>query len=320
MKDEQVLNYLRERPEKFLSGEELSLRLKVSRTAVWKEMQHLRQLGYVIEAHPHQGYRLAGIPDKLYADEIARGLKNRILGKRIYSYETLDSTNDTLFRLGEQDLPEGTCVFAELQKKGKGRLGRSWESPKGKNLLFSVLLRPRLTPMEVAKITLTAAVSVVKAVRRTLGVALEIKWPNDLVYRHKKIGGILTEMSAEADRVNFIVLGIGLNVNALARELPANASSLRKIMGAKLKRVELAKNLLKQLEADYLALKNGEFDTLAESWEEFSATSGRRITATVLGRKIHGQATGIDPQGALWIRKDNGLQERLLAGDVEHVR
>jgi BirA family biotin operon repressor/biotin-[acetyl-CoA-carboxylase] ligase len=259
-------------------------------------------------------------PDKLYADELSEGLKNKILGKRIYSYETLDSTNDSVFHLGEQNLPEGTCVFAEFQKKGKGRLGRAWESPRGRSLLFSVLLRPRLTPTEVPKMTLTAAVSVVKVARRVYKIPLEIKWPNDLIYRRKKIGGILTEMSVEADRVNFIVLGIGLNVNAKAKELPAGASSFREIGRKKIRRVELAQHILRQLETDYLAFKHGKFEALAESWEEFSATSGRRVIATVLGRKVHGQASGIDPDGALWIRKDSGLQERILAGDVEHVR
>jgi len=317
LKTSVVLDFLRENQGHYISGEEISRKLKVSRSAVWKEMQYLRDLGYVIEAQPHMGYRLSSIPDKMFADEIAYGLKTKFIGKKIFSYDTLDSTNDAAFKLGEQGMEEGVCVFAESQKKGRGRLGREWVSPKSKNLILSMLLRPSLPPTEASKITLAAAVSVIQAVRKTTGKTLGVKWPNDIVCGHKKVGGILTEMSAEVDRVNFVVVGIGLNINSVSKELPKGSTSLKEIAGHEVSRISFARDLLEQLERDFLLLKKGHFETLAKEWEDFSVVSGRRVAARVSGRKIEGEALGIDKDGALWIRKDDGLQERITAGDVE---
>ncbi len=319
-KDEVILSFLRKAGGAFVSGQALSKDLKISRSAVWKEVVSLRRLGYKIKALPRAGYRLDSAPDKLFAHELVYELGTRFIGQNIQAYDAIDSTNDAAFHLGEQGVAEGACVFAENQKKGRGRLGRSWVSPKGKGLLVSVLLRPLLPPAEVSKITLMAAVSVVKAIRHITGKEFGIKWPNDVLYGGRKVCGILTELSAEIDRVNFVVLGIGINVNAVAGELPPGATSLREVLGRKISRVALAQRLLRQIEDDYLRFKGGAFKALAEEWEEYSVTSGRRVTARVMGRVLQGQATGIDQDGALWIRKDNGLQERLLAGDVEHLR
>lgn len=316
-----VLNFLRHNRGRFLSGEELSRRLKVSRSAVWKEMENLRVLGYEIEAKPHEGYRLIGIPDKMFGDEIACGLKTRWLGRRnLFAYQTLDSTNDAAARLGEESLEEGACVFAEFQKKGRGRLGRVWTAPRGENILFSTLLRPKLTPAEASKVTLMAAVSAVKAVRDMTGVVLGIKWPNDVVYRGKKVCGILTEMSAELDRVRYVVLGIGINVNSSSRHLPPGAVSLKEICGRRLCRLELAGQILNRLEEDYTLLKEGRFEELVHEWENFSVLSGKRVTVNLLERKVQGVVSGVDKEGALWIRADNGLQERVLSGDVQILR
>lgn len=319
-KGDAVLTFLRGQREGFLSGEEISRKLKVSRSAVWKEIQVLRNLGYEISAEPHLGYRLLGIPDRLFPDELSAGLNTKFIGKQVVSYEEVGSTNDAAFRLGEEGLKEGVCVFAEHQTKGRGRLGRSWISPKYKNILFSVLLRPDLSPAEVSKVTLMAAVSVVKTLHSVTTHRFSIKWPNDILFNEKKLCGILTEMSSEPDRVNFIVVGIGINVNADPAELLKGATSLKEITGNKLSRVEIAKKLLETLESDYLCLKKGDFALLAKHWEEFSSTSGRRVTVNVHGRKIQGTAVGIDKEGALWIRTDSGLQEKILAGDVHHEK
>ncbi len=317
MKENPVLIFLRENREHFISGEEISKKLKVSRASIWKEMQHLRHLGYEIEAQPHLGYKLLGIPDKMFADELAHKLGTKFIGKDIYSYEQLDSTNDTAFKLGEQGAKEGACVFSEYQKKGRGRLGRTWVSPKGKNIILSVLLRPAISPAEASKITLMAGVSVVKAVQKDTGKTAGIKWPNDIWYQGKKVCGILTEMSAELDRVNFIVLGIGINVNSDPRELPPGSTSLKEIAGKEVSRLNFARDLLKTLEHDYLRFKKEDFQGLAKEWEDFSVASGKRVVATVSGRKIQGQATGIDADGVLWIRRDDGLQEKVVAGDLQ---
>src|SRR3989338_4683549 len=204
IKESLILNFLRDQKGTYVSGEDISKKLKVSRSAVWKEIQVLRGLGYGIGAEPHLGYRLLDIPDRLFPDELSAGLKTKIIGRQILSYEEIGSTNDAVFHLGEEGLKEGVCVFAEHQTKGRGRLGRSWVSPKHKNILFSVLLRPDLLPVEVSKATLMAAVSVAKTLRRLTSQQFLIKWPNDVLFKEKKIGGILTEMSSEQDRVHFI--------------------------------------------------------------------------------------------------------------------
>ena len=258
--------------------------------------------------------------DKLFADEIQEGLKTRTLGKRVFSYEDLDSTNNAVRKLAEEGLAEGACVFAEHQKKGRGRLGRKWDSPKGSGILLSVLLRPSIEPYAVPRVTLAAALAVIRAVKQETGLQLGVKWPNDVVHEGKKLCGILTEMSAETDRVNFLVLGIGLNVNSKAADLPPGSTSLRELLGKKVARVPLAQKILQELEKSYERVKAGKHEELCEEWESVSHTTGQQVSAKLLGRTVHGIATGIDADGALWIRHDNGFQERILSGDVQLIR
>ncbi len=320
MKEDTLLTALRNSPESYVSGEALSRNLKVTRAAVWKRIEDLRELGYQIDGQPKIGYRLVSAPDKLFSDEIRHGLKTQIIGKEIFSYNTLDSTNDAAYQLGERGVREGACVFAEHQKKGRGRLGRVWTSGKSKNILMSVLLRPSLPPSDVAKITITAGVAVTRVLESVAEKSFGIKWPNDILHEDKKICGILTEMSAESDRVRFVVVGIGINVNASHEELPPQSISMKKIMGDSVSRVSLARRILAELDVYYQKLKKNEFADIAEEWEERSLTSGQRVTATTWKRKIHGEAVGIDEDGALWIRKDNGLQEKVMSGDIQHLR
>ena len=197
---DRLLNLLKASGKEYVSGEAISKDLGITRAAVWKEIQALKNLGYGISALTHRGYRLLSVPDKLFADEIQYGLRTEKVGKRIFSYETLDSTNSVAARLGDEGLPEGVCVFAEYQKKGRGRLGRTWSSPKGQGILFSVLLRPELAPSEVSRLTLMAAVAVIRAIEGVTGLKPAVKWPNDVVHEGKKLCGILTEMSGEIDR------------------------------------------------------------------------------------------------------------------------
>ncbi|MCG3176082.1 MAG: Bifunctional ligase/repressor BirA [Candidatus Omnitrophica bacterium] len=316
-----VLSLLLSGPAQGLSGEELSRRLGVSRAAVWKEIQVLRKVGYRIDAAPHTGYRLISSPDRVIADELEALLGDgRTVGSRILCYEELDSTNSTAFALAEKGCADGTCVLAEHQKGGKGRLGRTWSSPKAQNLLLSVVLRPRMSPMDAPRLTLASAVCVVRAIKRLTGLDPRIKWPNDLLLGDRKLCGILTEMSAETDRVAFVVVGIGLNVNSDPDRLPEGAVSLAAALGHAVRRAPLAAAILEELDKAYADLREGRFGGLAEAWEEHSATTGRRVTAHLPGRTLHGSAQGIDADGALWIRTDSGLQERVLTGDVVHLR
>lgn len=318
--DDAVLQSLRRERTRFISGEDLARELGVTRAAVWKAIEGLRKLGYDIAAHPNAGYRLDGVPDRLYADEITHGLDTEYMGLSVHAYESCDSTNDTAWNLAQQNASEGTLIVAEKQMKGKGRLGRTWSSPAGKNLLFSVILRPKLAPDALGRLTLVAGISLVRAVREELGVPVGIKWPNDIVHKDKKIGGILTEMSADADRVRFCIVGIGLNLNSDPESLPEGAMSLKKLSGKAVPRAKFLQVFLRAFEKDYETLKAGRFDLLADDWRQFSETIGRRITAQMPDRQIEGQAVDIDVQGCLWVRRDNGLQEKILSGDIRHLR
>jgi BirA family biotin operon repressor/biotin-[acetyl-CoA-carboxylase] ligase len=317
---DKLLVLLKEGGSTYVSGEKISKDLGITRAAVWKEVQALKALGYGIRAVSHLGYRLCSVPDKLFADEIQYGLRTKKVGKRIFSYEELGSTNSAAARLGEDGFSEGVCVFAEHQKKGRGRLGRVWSSPRGQGILVSVLLRPNLTPSEISRLTLMAALAVIRAIEAVTGLRPGVKWPNDVVHDGKKLCGILTEMSGETDRVRYVVVGIGLNVNALAKDLPPKSTSLRQILGEKISRVALARRLLEEIENHYFRLGKGRFEDVSEEWENFSETTGQRVLVKTPGRTIHGRAAGVDTDGALWIRHDSGLRERVLSGDVERLR
>src|SRR3989344_9407838 len=250
----QILKFLKE-SEGYVSGEEISRRCGMSRAAIWKYMQELRQEGFDVVAVPHLGYKLVATPDKLLPSEIQHGLKTQYLGKKIVYEDTGPSTMDVAFRLGMEGAVEGTLVCAEGQTKGKGRLGRHWNSPKGKGIYMSVILRPSLPPTEVAQLTLLAAVAVCEAVQRVSGVAARIKWPNDILVEDRKLAGILTELSAETDRVRFGVIGIGVNVNTPLSLLPATATSLKEEAQKKVSRGELVQEILRVLEDWYERLK-----------------------------------------------------------------
>jgi len=320
MSTEKILEIFKTRPEGYVSGEELSTFLQVSRAAIWKHIEKLRKEGYRIDAVPHLGYKLVSMPDKLLQEELQWNLSTQIVGKKILSYSSVDSTNTIAYKLGEEGLEEGSVIVAEEQKKGKGRLGREWISPKGVGIYLSCILRPHILPVEVPKITLLAAVAVTKAIREVSGLNVVIKWPNDILLGRKKICGILTELRAEQDTVNFVVIGIGINVNTEKNDLPKEATSLKEEADKQIPRVELAKAVMQQLESHYLKFKKQGFEPIIDEWRDFSGILGARVKVISQNKGIEGQAQDIDNTGALIIRLDNGMLERVLAGDVRLVR
>lgn len=304
----------------YASGEEISQRLKISRQALWKHIQHLKDSGYEIEAVPHLGYRLRGLPDRLFPSEISSSLTTKLLGKKIYYFEQLHSTMDTAAELARKNAPEGTIVVAESQSKGRGRMGRGWSSPKYKGIYFSLILRPKVLPSQTPVFTLLAAVSACEALKEASGLDVQIKWPNDLLLDNKKIGGILTEISAEPDEVHYLIIGIGINVSSDGKSLPACAISLKEKKAALTSRVELLQELLRRLEANYLQLQKKGPRPVIEKWRQLSLTLGRRVKIDTHSRLIEGEASDIDADGALLLRKDSGLTERITSGDVVHCR
>lgn len=318
--EEAILNALKNRPGEFVSGEELSRMAGVSRTAIWKEVEKLRGEGYKILAQPHSGYQLVAVPDRLTAQELSWNLQTAKIGRRIHAYDVADSTMEIAHRLAASGEPEGSVVFAEGQGYGRGRMGRSWISPKGKGIYCSVILRPPLQLTEIPKITLMAAVAAARAVEAGTGIKPEIKWPNDLLVGGRKLAGILTELNAELNRVNYVVLGIGMNVNTPADKLPAHGTSLARELGEKVNRLDLARQLLAQLDRAYAQFLKEGMAPVLEAWRGFAGFLGRRVRVTVEGRVLDGQALDVDPSGALLVRTDTGLVESVSAGEVLLVR
>lgn len=317
---EEILDTLRRRTGAFVSGEEMSRLAGVSRTAIWKEIQKLRTEGYKILAQPHTGYQLVGIPDRMIPQELMWNLETQRIGKKIHAYETTDSTMQIAHRLSAAGEPEGSVVVAEGQGKGRGRLGRNWISPKGKGIYLSVILRPQVQFSQVPLITLMAAVAVARAISKETTLSPEIKWPNDVLIKGKKVSGILTEMNAELNRVNYIVLGIGLNVSTPPSALPAHATSLAQELGHKVDRLAMARALLVQLDSSYAQFLDEGAEPILEAWRGYALFLGKRVRAEIQGRVVDGHAVDVDSSGALLVRTDHGLVESVAAGEVLLVR
>jgi BirA family biotin operon repressor/biotin-[acetyl-CoA-carboxylase] ligase len=304
-----------------VSGAELAEELGVSRAAVWARVEELRSLGYDIEASPHNGYRLLDVPDVLHADDLLSRLgRTGVIGRDIRVFQETTSTNDVIEKLARDSVKEGVVVLAESQTKGRGRLGRKWMSPAGKGLWFSVLLRPQLRPQAVTQLTIASATALVRAIRDQTGVTPEIRWPNDILIRGKKVAGILTEMTAELDRVKHVFLGIGVDVNLSAGEFPAElrkqTTSLKIETGEAVDRAELAVAILRELDRDYARVCSGQFETVADEWEERCETIGRNVVIQLGDRRIQGCAESLDADGALLLRTQHGHLERIIGGDV----
>jgi BirA family biotin operon repressor/biotin-[acetyl-CoA-carboxylase] ligase len=304
----------------YLSGEEISRSANISRAAIWKYMQELRKDGYEIEAVPHLGYQLVSVPDKLLAHEIQFDLKTKIFGTKVFYHETLTSTMDEAFKLGMEGAPEGTVVCAEAQSKGRGRLGRSWSSPKHKGAYLSIILRPKLAPGELAKLTLLSAVAVSEAVAKVSGVEARIKWPNDLLVKNKKLAGILTELRAEVDQMKFVVVGIGVNINNPTAQLVEGATSLKQETGKNLSRVEVVQEILRAFERRYAHLDKHGFDDVIKIWKERSHTLGKWVRITDPAGAVEGVAFDLDHDGGLLVRQDSGVVVKKMAGDVVQLR
>jgi BirA family biotin operon repressor/biotin-[acetyl-CoA-carboxylase] ligase len=318
-----VLDSLRRAGDRSRSGAALSEEQGVSRAQIWKDVEALRALGYGIDAAPGDGYRLVAIPDRLYPEEIETGLATRWLARRIVWLESTDSTNRVAGELARQGASHGTTVVAEGQTAGRGRLGRSFFSPPFQNLYTSSVLRPRLTTAEAPSWILAAAVAVAAAVAD--GVpdpdAVEIKWPNDVLLGGRKTSGILMELGAEATRVSHLVLGIGVNLNVDRESFPAefraHATSLSSHLGRRVDRVAFARRLYARLEEVLDLCAERGFEAVRPAFEARFAMAGRRVRVTDLGGQgIEGVALGIDAQGALRLRRDDGSESRVIAGDV----
>lgn len=317
MKDK-ILQKLKESKD-FISGQEISREFHMTRAAIWKYISALKEEGYDIESVPSKGYRLISLPDILSYEEIKAYLNTDFIARKIYYFNTLDSTNKKAKEIA-QDEEEGTVIIAEEQTQGKGRMGRSWISPKGKGIWMTMILKPNLEPMKVPKMTLIAAAAVHKALNK-LGIKSQIKWPNDILVDGKKVCGILTEMSGELNMVNYVIMGIGINVNLDEKDIPDElkdiAGSLKLTTGKKINRKELAANILNEFEKLYLSFKEEDnIEEVLKICKENSILLGEEVRI-IRGNNIRiGKAIDINDNGELVVKFEGDLVENIMAGEV----
>jgi BirA family biotin operon repressor/biotin-[acetyl-CoA-carboxylase] ligase len=317
-----ILRLLKKYRPEYVSGEELCKGLDVTRTAVWKHIQALREDGYDIEARPRAGYLLTGIPDRLYAEEINDGLTTNFIGRQVFYSNSLVSTNDLAKDLAVQgtEINDGSIVVTEEQTGGRGRLGRKWFSPKYRALCVSLILHPPVSPSEVSQVTMVAAVALAMAIRHETGVPAGIKWPNDLLVKGKKLCGILTELSAEIDKVNYLVVGAGVNVNQEPEDFPEEvrdiATSLKIETGASVNRVRLLQAILTEFERWYQIWLDRGFSEILNKWREMSVSLHCSVRIQSMDKSWVGWSEDVDEDGALLLRLPDGELQRVVAGDV----
>ena len=322
---DQLLVFLKKNRNTWISGELLSRELSVSRAAVWKHIRRLKTQGYDIASAPKKGYCLGRDSDRLLPHEIREGLETTLFGRReIVYFQEIDSTNAKAKELADGGAPEGTVVIAETQLAGRGRRGRSWQSPAEDGIYASVLLRPNLSPSRAPRITLMTAGATAEALLSRVQIDLKIKWPNDIMVTGRKLAGILTEISADMDVVNYIVVGLGLNVNTPAdkfsRELRGRATSLYIETGEKLSRTGLIRDWLLQFEKYYEMFRENDFSPIMARWQQLSGFIGQKIKVDVVGQTHVGKVTRIDEDGVLILKDEQGRSIRIFSGDVTPLR
>jgi BirA family biotin operon repressor/biotin-[acetyl-CoA-carboxylase] ligase len=315
--------FLEAGPDAFLSGEALSNRLGISRAALWKRMNVLRVLGFVFEGVRGSGYRLDVCPDLSDIELMAR--VRGMLGREAHFYGSLGSTNDRAMELATEGARHGTVALADTQIRGRGRLGRTWESPAGKNIYASVVLRPDgLDPRRAGMLPLLCAVSVAEAVALHTGLDARIKWPNDILASGRKLGGILCEMRVEPGRVLHAVAGIGVNVNMKASDFPADlralATSVLIETGARQRRTPLLASVLDVLSSWFDRFLAEDGAPVAHAWRERSATLGEQVRVVTSQETLSGKALDIDDDGALLLELPGGEIRSISSGDVELLR
>ncbi len=316
-----ILKMLQQHPGEFVSGEEISSALGVTRSAVWKGVDALRRQGYDIESRTRLGYRLTAAPDILSEADLSARISTAVIGRQIVCLKTVDSTNNYAKQAALANAPDGLVIIADQQTGGRGRNGRAFQSPPGKGLYLTALLRPDAAPEDVLPVTALAAVAACNAVARTAGVRPGIKWTNDLVLQGKKLTGILTELGVEGEsgRVQYVIVGIGINVNHRREDFSAEvaevATSLRMVLDRPVSRAALAAALIEELDQLYAAL-GGSLTAALDAYRRDCVTLGRQVRITGSGPERTAQAVAIDDAFGLVVRTPEGTLETVRSGEV----
>lgn len=318
---EEILRLLRS-ADGYISGQELCNRFGVSRTAVWKTINQLKEAGYEIEAQQNKGYRLMAAPDLMTEAEIKSLMHTEWVAKEVLYFDTIDSTNTKAQELAEKGYPSGTLVVADKQESGKGRRGRSWVSPSGTGIFMTLMIKPDINPNNASMLTLVAALAVAKAITSVTGEKALIKWPNDIVINGKKVCGILTEMNAQFDYINHIVVGIGINVHneSFPEEISQMASSLMIEAGGKrFHRAQIIAETMSYFEQYYdTFLKTQDLSALVREYDELLVNRNKSVRVLDPKEPFDGKAMGITPKGELIV--DTWESRKLVSSGEVSVR
>lgn len=304
-----------------VSGQDIADQFGLSRTAIWKYVKELEQEGYEIGTVRKKGYYLIKSPDRVNEANVQKHLTTKKYGQHIHYFDTCKSTQFIAHDEEQNGAVDGTVIIAEEQTAGRGRMARPWSSSAGKGVWMSVIIRPALTPQQAPQMTLVAAVAVTRAIQEMTGIDPDIKWPNDILVKGKKVTGILTELQADPDQVKAVILGIGMNVNQdetdFPEELNGIAASLKMLTGKQVDRAQLIAKTLGFLEIyTDLYVKHG-FGPIKLLWEGYSNTTGKRIRAVMLNETIEGIALGISVEGVLELKLDDGTVRGIYSADIE---
>jgi len=319
-----ILLQLKAENGKWISGEFLSEKNSVSRTAIWKNIKNLKNEGYEIESSPNRGHRLLKNTDMILENEIRYGLNSKTFGqKEIAHFHKTTSTNIEAIKLADKNFPEGSIVVAENQSSGRGRKGRNWFSAEKQGIYISIILRPAIPPALAPRLTLVTAVALAKTLISETGLDAKIKWPNDVLINNKKIAGILTEMYTEVDSINHIIMGLGLNVNTPVSGFPNDikdiATSVLIETGAEFPRIKLLQSFLQNYEYYYEIFKENKFAIILKEFKSLSNIIGKKIRVTTINRELTGIATDISEEGLLEIKTGNNKFEKIITGDIELI-
>ena len=317
-----VLSFFQTHDSEYLSGEDLSDVLKISRVAVWKHIKKIQSLGYKIESKQKLGYRLISETEKLLPWEITKDLKTKTVGKRVYYFEEIDSTQNFAEQIALDEKENGTIVIAEKQTAGKGRLDRKWTSPKG-GIWFSLIIHPKFDVSTSTLVPIAGAVALAKAIKNTLNIDVSVKWPNDITLNGKKVAGMLVDASFQANNIDYLILGIGINFDIDAKKIEKRLSKSANFYGVNSLRNKddntppkiLLREFLVQFEKILIQLNKGEKKKIVKEWTKKADKIGKRISINTSDGKISGVAEGIDNDGALKLKTSKGMK-KIFVGDV----
>ncbi|WP_231686756.1 biotin--[acetyl-CoA-carboxylase] ligase [Bacillus sp. JCM 19034] len=319
---ETLIKLLEENEGEFVSGEHISRLLGCSRTAIWKHIDTLRKNGYEVESAPRKGYRLIKRGDDIQPHDIKLNLKTDVFGQEQTYYPSIHSTQKVAQQLQQKGVKEGHLVVANEQTDGKGRMSREWYSPANTSVSMSLLLRPNVSPQKTPQLTLLTAVAIVRAIKRVTDVTAQIKWPNDVLINGRKLVGILTEIQSEPDVVHSVIIGIGINVNQTAEDIPPHlqekSTSLLLESKKYVQRAELIAEVLNELEVLYKLYMNDGFEAIKLMWETHSISIGTYLTARTPTKNIYGFAKGITNEGCLLIEDESGEVHQIYSADIEN--